>query len=363
MDAWLTDSQRVDPVSLHSGNILSLHPNPQPHSKTRLIKVFDVTCWEIPGYRPWTSACWNCFRAKSSNWVNQLVQTSRRVNSCTFFNGGWASKTQRAQCCAQQLGKKKKKQDVKHENILPPNGARALIYQRGTGLEVKRRRWGTVDWKQTKGAHSPSAGSWTVKKKKKKIHAHTFHPWFPSATFNRTCVRARTGVPSPLAGLQSSRVKNEHVTVQRIKTRQIFLFFLPRPSPRGSIQRVTHYIGGRGPRSSLGRVGGFLPCILSISLAAAQRALCHLINQNSWPQVAHRSQSRAAPTTGRDGGSARHMPRLPRGNQSPGVSGLPGTPPGSAPPPLVPVAVGLPTPRLRTLFSGTQSPPLPSYTT
>lgn len=56
-----------------------------------------------------------------------------------------------------------------------------------------------------------------------------------------------------------------------------------------------------GPRSSLGRVGGFLLCILSVSLAAAQRALCHLTNLKSWPQVAHRSQSRRRRRRGREG--------------------------------------------------------------
>lgn len=66
-------------------------------------------------------------------------------------------------------------------------------------------------------------------------------------------------------------------------------------------------------------------------LTLAQSALCHRINQKPWPQVAHRSHSHTT-VSGRNSGCARHMPCLQRGNQSPGVSGLP------APPPLSPSA-------------------------
>lgn len=64
-----------------------------------------------------------------------------------------------------------------------------------------------------------------------------------------------------------------------------------------------------------------------ILLTLAQSALCHCINQKSWPQVAHTSYSHTM-VSGRNGGCAHHMPCLQRGNQSPGVSGL------LAPPPL-----------------------------
>lgn len=61
-------------------------------------------------------------------------------------------------------------------------------------------------------------------------------------------------------------------------------------------------------------------------LTLAQSALCHRINQKSWPQVAHRSHSHTM-VSGWNSGCAHHMPRLQRGNQSPGVSGLPAQPP------------------------------------
>lgn len=60
-------------------------------------------------------------------------------------------------------------------------------------------------------------------------------------------------------------------------------------------------------------------------LTLAQSALCHRINQKSWPQVAHRSHSHTM-VSGRNSGCAHHMPCLQRGNQSPGVSGLPAPP-------------------------------------
>lgn len=158
-----------------------------------------------------------------------------------------------------------------------------------TGLEEKVSGGGLLieNKQRVHTVHQPEAEQ--SEKKKMNFYTHTFHRCFPSATFNRTCVRARTGIPFPLAGLQSSRVKNEHVTVQRIKTRRIFFF--PPISPGVDTEGYSLYWRA-GPRSSLGRVAGFLLCILSISRAAAQRALCHLINQKSWPQVAHRSQSR-----------------------------------------------------------------------
>lgn len=74
-----------------------------------------------------------------------------------------------------------------------------------------------------------------------------------------------------------------------LRRREIF-FFAAR-LPGGRYRGLLTILEG-GPRSSPGRVGGFLLCILSISLAVAQRPLCHLINLKSWPQVAHRSQSR-----------------------------------------------------------------------
>ncbi len=60
-------------------------------------------------------------------------------------------------------------------------------------------------------------------------------------------------------------------------------------------------------------------------LTLAQSALCHRINQKSWPQVAHRSHSHTM-VSGRNSGCAHHMPCLQRGNQSPGVFGLPAPP-------------------------------------
>lgn len=61
-------------------------------------------------------------------------------------------------------------------------------------------------------------------------------------------------------------------------------------------------------------------------LTLAQSALCHCINQKSWPQVAHRSRSHTM-VSDRNSGCAHHMPCLQRVNQSPGESGLPAPPP------------------------------------
>lgn len=61
-------------------------------------------------------------------------------------------------------------------------------------------------------------------------------------------------------------------------------------------------------------------------LTLAQSALCHRINQKSWPQVAHRSHSHTM-VSGWNSGCAHHMPCLQRGNQSPGLSRLPVPPP------------------------------------
>lgn len=84
-------------------------------------------------------------------------------------------------------------------------------------------------------------------------------------------------------GKQSKHTRSE------LRSREVFF---TASSPGVDTEGYSLYWRAGGPCSSLGSVGGFLPCILSISLAAAQRALCHLINQKSWPQVAHRSQSR-----------------------------------------------------------------------
>lgn len=62
-------------------------------------------------------------------------------------------------------------------------------------------------------------------------------------------------------------------------------------------------------------------------LTLAQSALCHRINQKSWPQVAHRSHSHTT-VSGRNSGCAHHMPCFQRGNQSLGLSKL------LVPPPL-----------------------------
>lgn len=61
---------------------------------------------------------------------------------------------------------------------------------------------------------------------------------------------------------------------------------------------------------------------MGLLLTLAQSALCHHINHKAWPQVSNRSH---APTTvsGTNSGCTRHMPCLRKGNQSPGVSGLP----------------------------------------
>lgn len=93
--------------------------------------------------------------------------------------------------------------------------------------------------------HQPEAEP--SEKKKAFLHPH-IPPLVPVSEVQshmRALTHRRT---FPSRRLQSSRVKNEHVTVQRIKTRRFReIFFFPRPSPRGSIQRVTHYIGGRAP--------------------------------------------------------------------------------------------------------------------
>lgn len=61
-------------------------------------------------------------------------------------------------------------------------------------------------------------------------------------------------------------------------------------------------------------------------LILAQSALCHCINQEPWPQVAHRSHSHTT-ALGRNSGCAHHMHCLQRGNQSCGLSRLPAPPP------------------------------------
>lgn len=193
------------------------------------------------------------------------------------------------QRCAQQLGKKENKVGPQTQSHLRPNWSNR---KRPGGKKMAAGD----RWLKTNYGCTLSISQKLNHQNRKNIffYTHTFHRRFPSATFNRTCAHKRqrtSAVP-----LQSRRVKNEHVTVQRIKTRHFRIALLPwdffsRPAPRGSIQRVTHYSEGRVPLVIRG-VGGFLPCILSISPAAAQRALCHLINQKSWPQVAHRSQSR-----------------------------------------------------------------------
>lgn len=138
------------------------------------------------------------------------------------------------------------------------------------------------------------------------FYTHAFYRRSPSAVLNRTRARTPPAHLLPRAGLQErgcSRVKNEHVTVRRIKTRRFRSLAALRFSPAHLLRRVDTEGYPLYWRAGLGRhtggSGGFGPCILSISPAAAQRALCHRINQKSWPQVAHRSQSRRR--RGRDG--------------------------------------------------------------
>lgn len=204
IDAWWHDSQWVDSVSLQccvrSGHILPPYPNPQPQLHDKINKGISCHLLRNARFIGGEPPSAEIVFGQSSNWVNQFVQTPRRVNSSAFsLVTGWR-KTQRARRRARQLGKKKTKQDDKHDHVSGQT-VREPRFTNSHTSRGKKTAAGTVDWKQTEvhTVHQPQAEQPSEKKKCIFTPTHSTAGSRQRCSIARACARA-AGVPFPLAG-------------------------------------------------------------------------------------------------------------------------------------------------------------------
>lgn len=254
IDAWWHDSQWVDSVSLQccvwSGNILPPYPNPQPHSKTRLIKVFRVTCWEMPGLSAVNLLLLKLFSGnRQTEWINSCRRPAGWIPAPSHW---WLDGGKRSGRSVVHSSLVKKQSRTTNTTTLAGKRYESLDLPTVTRLGVKRRRRGLLTENKQRCTQSISRKP-NCRQKTKKLHfyTHTLYRRFPSAVFNRTCVRARSRRTVPSRGAAEWVQPCEKWTCHCAKNQNTPLpspaavRFSPPISSGGSIQRVTRYIGGR----------------------------------------------------------------------------------------------------------------------
>lgn len=266
IDAWWHDSQWVDSVSLQccvwSGNILPPYPNPRPHSKTRLIKVFRVTCWEMPGLSAVNLLLQKLF---SGSRQTERINSCRRPAGWTPAPSRWwldGGKTQRAQRRAHgSLVKKKKKtkQDDKHDHVSGQTVRGEPWFTNSHTSRGEKTAAGTVDWKQTEvhTVHQPQAEQPSEKKNSIFTPTHCTAGSRQRCSIARTCARGRRTYRSLSRGCRVSAAvwKMNMSPCEESKHAASEPWDFPRPSPpAGRYRGLLAILDGRAsPVTRAGR--------------------------------------------------------------------------------------------------------------